>query len=40
MLFKVGAQGLAYGHLDGAHDLVVAELRLGLSLKLGLHDFD
>ena len=40
MLFEVGAQGLAYGHLDGAHDLVVAELRLGLSLKLGLHDLN
>ncbi len=39
MLLQICAQGLAHGHLHAAHHLGVAELGLGLALKLGLEHF-
>ena len=40
MLLQVVAEGLAYGHIDSAHHLVVSELRLGLPLELWLGHLD
>ena len=40
MLLKVVGQCLAHGRVDGARDLAVAELGLGLALKLRLGHLD